>query len=231
MVGLVLALAAATALSASVSRLGSAEAPDGEVPSPWITPGPLPLDEILGRLPGRNWGRHSRPGDALNLVFVGDEGQVLSALESSGWARVPHSIAVSLVEGVKELAAGRWPAKFPPMNRYSLFGKIQDHNFSIPTAFPYSRHHFRLWRSPFKDGDGRTVWWGSGDFDLAIRWSDLSHVPDPEMDREREFIASTLKGRARMRWVPLPQIPREGKNDKGYPFRTDGRALLAEFSL
>jgi len=29
--------------------------------------------------------------------------------------------------------------------------------------------------------------------------------------------------------ISLPQIPREGVNDKGYAYRTDGRAGIIEF--
>ena len=47
------------------------------------------------------------------------------------------------------------------------------------------------------------------------------------MDRERDFIADTLRGGSRVAiaaLVPLPQIPRSGVNDKGYAVRNDQQA-------
>jgi hypothetical protein len=91
------------------------------------------------------------------------------------------------------------------------------------------RHHFRLWRTGFVDPSGRDLWWGSGNYDLRIRWSDLSHVPDPDASRERDFIAASLAAAPLLEsssLVAAPGVPRDGFNDKGYAFRTDGRAAL-----
>jgi len=192
---------------------------------------PLPLEAILRKLPPRNQGRFSRPGDPLNLVFVGPEASLIQTLESAGWTRIPISIAASTLGGIGELLTGRPLARFPPMNDYLLLGRVQDFNWAIPTRAIYSRHHFRLWRTPYVDLKGRQVWWGTGNYDMDVRWWDLSHIPDPSMDLEREYIASTLKDRARLSRIPLPQIPRSGVNDRGYPFTSDGRALLVELTV
>ena len=32
----------------------------------------------------------------------------------------------------------------------------------------------------------------------------------------------------RVTYVDAPQVPRDGANDKGYPFRTDGRVAVIE---
>ena len=90
-------------------------------------------------------------------------------------------------------------------------------------------HHFRLWRTGFVDPRGRDLWWGSGNYDLRIRWRDLSHVPDPDGARERDFVVSTLRGSPLLEsanLVSTPGVPLEGFNDKGYAFRTYGRAAL-----
>jgi hypothetical protein len=190
----------------------------------------LRLERALQLLPGFNVGKEGHPGNALNIVFVAKEEELLRALGAAGWTRVPHSLFGSTALGFCELAEGRWPAAFPPMHNYSLFGREQDLNFSIQSGFPYSRHHFRLWKSPFADEQGRAIWWASADFDVGIRWSDLSHVPDPNIDQERNFLASTLIGLAKqLRWIPLSQIPKEGSDDRGYPYKGDGKVLLATF--
>jgi hypothetical protein len=116
------------------------------------------------------------------------------------------------------------------MNDYRIMGRTQDMNWVRVVRPIQERHHFRLWRTGIADGKGREIWWGSGNYDLSVRWHDLSHTPDPDDDRERDFLAQTLaglEGIEKLELIALPQIPKSGANDKGYPFRTDGRALLA----
>jgi len=198
-------------------------------PAPPSERGSLPLARLLPRLPARNVGRFERPGDPLNLVFVGSREQVVGALEGSGWTRIPVGIPAALRAALGELARGRFPRTFPPMNVYRLEGRAQDLNWSRPITRIGQRHHFRLWRSGFADERGREVWWGSGNRDIAVRWRDLSHVPDPDADAERDYILRSLASSPALESAglkSLSQIPREGFNDKGYPFATDGRALV-----
>jgi hypothetical protein len=198
--------------------------------------GPAPLrtvalDVAVPALTGRNNGRFGRPGDALNLVFVGTETGLREALSNAGWTEVPSTIRSSTWQGLRELFAGEPLAAFPPMNEYWLDGRRQDMNWAIPIRPLATRHHFRVWDTGLRDPHGRAIWWGSGDYDLKLRLYDLSHVPDPDMNGERDYIAATLKDSPRLERVTLADnafIPREGANDKGYPFRTDGRAAVIE---
>jgi hypothetical protein len=157
-------------------------------------------------LPAVNEGRFGRPGTPLNLIFKGSPESVRAALLTAGWTEVPTAVRSAFFAGV-------WP-----MNDYRLGGRRQDMNWEISVRPFAERHHFRLWRTGIKD-----VWWGSGNYDRSIRWSDFSHIPDPDMDRERDFIVRTLGGAELVR---LPQIPLEGLDDKGYAYRTDGRAAV-----
>lgn len=206
---------------------------DGIFPGPWTPPleprPPQRLDELLPRLPKRNVGRFGRSGDPLSLVFLGNEEQVRSALREAGWIDVPLRIPTSLRRGFWELLRERRLTLFPPMNLYRVEGRVQDLNWSITVVPILRRHHFRLWKTSWRDGSGREVWWGCANFDQDVRWRDLSHVPDPDNDGERNYIAATLSG---SRWVEkmdlrrLPQLSLKGSNDKGYPFYTDGKALI-----
>ena len=205
----------------SADRLGTEPYP--AMPRPvadWSQAAPL--------LPGRNAGRFGSPGDPLNLVFVGTPAAVRAALADAGWTEVPASVRGSLAAGVEEWLDGKPLASFPPMNDYRLHGRRQDMNWAIPIRPLAERHHFRLWRTPLYVGE-RSFWWGSANYDLSIRWRDVSHVPDPDADRERDEVVRRLANSRFLESLslqPLPQIPREGVNDKGYPFRTDGRAAL-----
>jgi hypothetical protein len=178
---------------------------------------PEPHRPVPATLPAVDEGRFGRPGDPLNLIFVGTAGDVRAALQGAGWTEVPTALRSALAAGVM------------PMNDYRMRGRRQDMNWEISVRPFAERHHFRLWNTGRLDANGRAYWWGSGNYDLSIRWSDLSHVPDPDMDRERDFIAASLRTSPLVEsssLLPLPQIPRAGVNDKGYPYRTDGCAAV-----
>ena len=209
---------------------------DRALPEPRLKPKPEPtrvesVRHALDRIAGRNQGRLGRPGNALNLVFVGSESSVRGAMISAGWTEVPRTIRESVAAGLSELMTGRTLAAAPPMNDYWLDGRRQDMNWALPTKPIIARHHFRLWDTGLRDPAGRALWWGSGDYDFAVRWHDLSHVPDPDMNAERDYIAAALKsvGAARrVTYEALAQIPRAYANDKGYAFRNDGRVAVIE---
>jgi hypothetical protein len=176
-------------------------------------------------------GRFGRAGDPLNLVFLATPSSLRAALTTSGWTEIPTTVRGSIAAGLGEYLDGKPVAAFPPMNDYRLIGRRQNMNWAIPVRPFAERHHFRLWFTGMVDDEGRAYWWGSGNRDLSIRWRDLSHVPDPDMNRERDFVVATLAGSryldaSKSGLVALPQIPSEGVNDKGYPYRSDGRAAL-----
>lgn len=179
--------------------------------------------------PAFNQGRLGRVGNPVNVAFVGTPASVRAALEGAGWTEVPRPIRASLWRGVRELLAGRTISATPPMNDYRLEGRLQDHNWAIATSFLQTRHHFRMWRTGQKDARGRDLWWAAGDYDLRIRWHDLSHVRDPDLDAERDYIAASVKDGPlfeSLTYVKHPGVPATGENDKGYPFRTDGRVAV-----
>lgn len=192
---------------------------------------PLPVTELLARLPGLNTGRFGRPGDPGNLLFLGPAAALSAALEGGGWTRLPDTYLGSVVGGLGQLARGRRLTLFPPMNTYTQFGRSQDQNWVLVTTPILRRHHFRLWQAPFTDPEGRQAWWGSANYDKAARFWDFSHVPDPDVDAERDFIGRTLQHSPHVSMqtlMPAPNVPREGANDKGYPYFTDGRALVVQ---
>ncbi|MDE2511371.1 MAG: LssY C-terminal domain-containing protein, partial [Elusimicrobia bacterium] len=209
---------------------------DRLAPDPAPPPESAPSGSAAGALPsfaGRNAGRFGRPGDPLGFVFAGSPSGVRAVLTAAGWTEVPTAVRDSLLAGLGELLEGRTLTAFPPMNDYRLDGRRQDMNWAIAVRPMQERHHFRLWRTGRRDAQGRELWWGSGNYDLSIRWRDFSHTPDPDADRERDFLVATLRGAPGVDSValaPSPRIPTAGANDKGYPFRTDGRAALIVLS-
>lgn len=189
------------------------------------------LLEVYRALPARDIGKFERPADPLNMIFLGTEEQVRGAIAGAGWSAIPDDISDCVRLGLKELWLGRTVASFPPMSDFRVMGRVQDMNWARVIRPLETRHHFRLWKTGVFDGRGRQVWWGSGNYDLSIRLRDLSHRPDPDMNMERDYVGKTLVGSERverMELLALPQIPAAGVNAHGYPFKTDGRALLVE---
>lgn len=189
----------------------------------------MTLEQLFASAQTRSVGRFSKAGDPWNLLFVGSESAVCAALTESGWHRIPRSIPVSIVLGAADLLSGKRLTRFPPMNLYRVEDRVQDHNWAIPVRAVHERHHFRLWKLSAQDGGGRPFWWGSGNYDLDSRIRDLSHRPDPDIDKERDFIAATLAENPRVASLDhrhCERIPRSGTNDKGYPFHCDGRVLI-----
>lgn len=202
-------------------------APDPELPRRTLAD----ITRAFPGLPARDEGRFQKPGDPLNMLFLGTDAQVRGALEHAGWTPLALTITASLREGAAELVAGRPLCRFPPMNDYRVLGRRQDMNWARVITPIETRHHFRLWRTGVFDPKGRELWWGSGNFDLSVRYRDLSHRPHPDMNLEREYLAETLAGSPhveKLSRMTLAQIPLSGRNDKGYPFTSDGRALFVE---
>lgn len=189
------------------------------------------LQRVYRALPARDIGRFNRPADPLNMIFLGSEETIRRALEKAGWTSLALTISQSFWEGLGEVLTGRRLTKFPPMNDFRVLGRRQDMNWVQVIRPIETRHHFRLWKTGVFDARGREVWWGSGNFDLSVRYWDFSHRPHPDMDLERDYLAETLKASPyveRTELLALAQIPRSGVNAHGYPFTSDGRALLVE---
>ena len=56
-----------------------------------------------------------------------------------------------------------------PMSQLELFGRVQDFGYAQadPLRVVASRHHFRIWKTPFTAG-GETVWAGAGTHDIGF---------------------------------------------------------------
>lgn len=188
-------------------------------------------DEAAPTLPGASEGRSGLAADPLNLVFVAAPGALVAGLSEAGWTRVPTTVRGSLGAALGQLLSGRAPAAFPPLGDRRLKGRVQDFNWVISERFLGERHSVRLWATGTVDRRGRHFWWGSARRELARRWPVLSRRPDPDADAERDFVLSTLARSPRagtLVVLPHPRVPREGLDDRGFPFRTDGRVAVIE---
>lgn len=207
---------------------GAPEVSGRAVAQVWTLP-PEELDSLVREAPLYAGEKDGSPVVALNLVFLGQRELVRQALRCAGWFEVGFSVWEDFKQGLDDAAHHRRVEHFPPFSSFYVDGRLQDLNEARATGLT-SRHHFRLWERPQRDSIGRPVWLGAGDYDEAVRWRHIDHVAAPEIDRERDFIADSLRAcpmveRLSLREKPgLPARSFEGHRH----FITDRRVLVVE---
>ncbi len=197
----------------------------------------LPLvkmtDEQLNSVPVRVGDKDGTPGDRVNFFIVGSEVQVVAALQAGDWVTVDRSIKDTILRGA--LASFSKQAYLTiPMSELYLFDRPQDYGWAYadPLMVVAARHHFRIWRAPFKVG-GRTVWAGAGTHDVGFdkdqRNGKITHKIDPETDKERDFIGQSLHDTgmvAAREYMTVKNPLLKAKTAHGQEFVSDGRTLI-----
>ncbi len=194
----------------------------------------LSLKKFTELLPTRVTDKDGTAGDMVNFVLVGSREEVEKALKAAGWKEVDRTPTEAAVRIVESILNKRVYTELP-MSELFLFGRAQDIGFARadPVAVIAERHHFRLWKSPWKTTDGDTIWLGAGTHDIGFeedrRTGDITHRIDPEVDKEREFIGATLRETgsvAGFGYLRLPVPVREATTTHGGAYRSDGRVLV-----
>jgi hypothetical protein len=220
----------------STGTSGNAAA-SGNSPTRTLKVSDTPLDSGLRRnidgLPRRVNDQFKNLGDMVNFVLVGTEKQVKSALDAASWHVADISDAGAVLAAVMETYEKKDYLSMPMSTLY-LFGRGQDYGYEMaePIAMVASRHHFRLWKAPFK-WDGQEVWVGAGTHDIGFakdkRNGSVTHKIDPAVDGERTNIGQSLDnaGQAKSMSYYLPPNPvLEAKNATGDSYHSDGRILV-----
>jgi len=188
---------------------------------------------LLDQIPRRVADPQGHPGDMVNVLIVGQEDQVVKAFQSGGWVKVDASVEQTLVAGLLE-SFEKKDYLTMPMSTLYLFNRAQDYGFAHaePVRVAMSRHHLRVWKSPYTAG-GQPVWCISATHDIGFerdqRNNGLTHKIDPAIDGEREFVNSTLSdtGLVVQRGHATPSNPlTEANTATGGSFHSDGRVLL-----
>ncbi len=194
----------------------------------------LTLDEFASQLPTRVADRDGTPGDMVNFVLIGSREQVLAALEAAGWQPVDRSTSEAILTAILVTLDKKVYVSLP-MSELFLFDRAQDFGYARgdPIRVVAERHHFRLWEAPWQTDDGQDIWLGAGTYDAGFeehqRSGDITHKIDPEVDKERDYIAATLRAAGRVAgfgYARPPQPIRESTTAHGGPFRSDGRIAL-----
>ncbi len=169
----------------------------------------------------------------MNFIMIGSRDKLLAAMRAAHWVETDRDTTQAIIHAIESTIENRGYTEMP-MSLLYLFGRPQDYGFSrgMPLAVAADRHHFRLWEAPWKTREGETVWVGAGTHDIGVeRTVDgrVTHQIDPEVDKERDLIAESLKDEDKVKEISYltPAHPVfNATTATGDYFHSDGRILV-----
>jgi hypothetical protein len=188
------------------------------------------LSEMINLLPPRVLNGEGREGDMLNLVFLAREDELQEAFARAGWLGADKSIP----RIVWRLIWRRTHYKEFPMVRLYVYGRPQDYAFVLPDSklIVARRHHLRIWKTD-REVDGIPMWVGAAthdvSFGLVIHKLQFFHRIDPNVDEERDFIASNLAETwqpTRQEYMRCADSVLNAQTATGQSYHSDGRILF-----
>ncbi|MPV51345.1 hypothetical protein GCG21_15275 [Pseudactinotalea sp. HY160] len=148
---------------------------------------------------GRSRTREGLLGDPVNLVLLGSEDHVHTAMLRAGWHRADE---LNLTSGWRLVAATLRRTTYPdaPVSSLFLFGRRQAFTYQQEEqGNPAQRHHVRFWPAPegwLLPGGRRVDWLAAGTYDRAVGLSlftgQVTHRIAADIDVERDHIVATL---------------------------------------
>ena len=198
-----------------------------DAPIAGITP------ELLAKIPRRVTDPDGNLGDMVNVFLVGTEDQILQAFSAANWVQVDKSAGASALNAILD-SLDKKDYLTMPMSTLLLFNRPQDYGLAHGEAVKVamSRHHLRLWKSPY-EVNARPLWCISSTHDIGFerdqRNNGVTHKIDPDIDMEREFVSGTLAatGLVAQRDHVTPADPlTTAKTATGGEFHSDGRIAV-----
>lgn len=176
--------------------------------------------------------------DPLNVGVIGTRRQLITVMEKTGWKLAdPHTPKNVIKEIMSVLLENPYPTA--PVSSLYLFGRKQDVAFEkhVEGAGPTARHHVRFWATTYEHkkklsvhaihwhhrkahvyGDS-LLWVGAASLDVGISLVrhnfQVTHMIDPDTNKERELIVNDLKSTKR--------VTRTEKVKLGDPYRLVNR--------
>ncbi len=194
-------------------------------------------NDLLAKIPRRVIDPQGNEGDMVNFMIVGSDDQVESVFQSAGWVKVDKTTKDAVLHGLISSISKQAYVEMP-MSILTLFGRPQDYGYAHadPLTVVSTRHHLRLWKSPFTV-QGQTLWVGAGTHDIGFerdeRNNGVTHKIDPAIDGERDFIASSLNSTgmlSKLGYVTPANPLKEARTATGGSFHSDGRILVMELT-
>lgn len=162
--------------------------------------------------------------DPLNIGIIATRRQLISCMEKSGWYAADPRTIRNMVREALSIVYG-WSYPTAPVSNLYLFGRKQDIAFQIPLEgiAGGGRHHVRFWATTYENkqplgihsihwqhrkdrvlGDN-LLWVGASSLDVGVNFIrhnlQLTHMIDPDTNKERELIVDRLKARGLIKKV------------------------------
>jgi hypothetical protein len=207
-------------------------------PAPVTTATAQPFDTaIFEKIPRRVVDMQGNKGDAVNFLIIGSKDQLEAAFAQAGWVIADRSIKDAVLNATMKSTSKQVYLEMP-MSQLYMFNRTQDYGYARtePVQVVASRHHLRIWKSPF-EVDGQPVWVGACTHDIGFerdqRNNGVTHKIDPEIDKERDYLAGTLNASglvSNSTYVTPPEPITEAHTATGGTFRSDGRILVVRLA-
>lgn len=178
-------------------------------------------------------------GDAVNLVFIGDDEDLITSFIRRGWKETAAQDKGSSWRMFKAFFL-HTTYENAPMSKLYLFGRGQDISFQKPRRTVHQRNHLRLWMTPLRY-QGKAVWIGTISRDIGIRGTlkspfFLTHKIDSDVDEARDFVLQDLLASEAVgsfgyvKGVGEASYERPRKNFMGDTWYTDGLRIVVMFT-
>jgi hypothetical protein len=177
------------------------------------------------------------PGDPINVALIGDDREVLCAMNAAGWFPADPITFRSSIEIAGSVLLGRAYKDAPVSNLFYL-GRREDYAFEKPEGTSADRrHHVRFWKVLDKGQENRPVWLGASTFDKGVGVSHftgaITHHIDADIDAERNLLAADLEkaGMVSAKYqVTGVGLTLTGRNGGGDLYYTDGEVWVLRLS-
>jgi hypothetical protein len=197
------------------------------------------LRQVLERLPCCTGNRRGAYGDPVNVILIGANDDIFSALARQGWDPT-HALGAGTVRKTLQAFLLGYRYRYSPVSSLYLFDRRQDVTFQKARRTIHQRNHMRLWLSPYTYR-GKPVWVGQISRDIGLRFTLRSpflttHKIDPQVDEARDYLVQDLLASESLQWLAYvkgvgpasPEAPRE--NLTGDAYFTDGLRAVAAVS-
>ncbi len=173
------------------------------------------------------------PGDPINVGLIGDQRDVLCAMQAAGWYPADPVTLRYSVEIAGSVLLDR-PYRDAPVSNLYYLGRHEDLAFEKPVGDSADhRHHVRFWKVLDQGQEKRPVWLGAATFDRSVGVSRytgaITHHIDADIDAERKRLTADLEaaGLVDAKYQVTGVGPTmTGRNGGGDLYYTDGEVWV-----
>jgi hypothetical protein len=173
------------------------------------------------------------PGDAINVGLVGEQRDVLCAMNAAGWYPADPVTLRSSIEIAGSVLLDR-PYRDAPVSPLFYLDRREDLAFEKPVGNSADhRSHVRFWKVLNEGEEKRPVWLGDATFDKSVGVSRytgaITHHIDADIDAERMLLATDLEtaGMVTAKYQVTGVGPTvAGRNGGGDLYYTDGEVWI-----